>query len=161
MYLNEQSKKVSAEEDIRRRALSDRFNSTVKDVSERLEEFNQQNQRQSNYIDLLQNKIKSLEEHHDNSKAQFETLFKKAEVETKLLEVKMRQQLDTEIIKNKAYRDQLEKLLKEDIILREKVKFYEENMDQYKEAFSRSTEMYASFKVDMERAYYHGLLQTF
>ncbi|EFA75417.1 predicted protein [Heterostelium album PN500] len=150
----EYSKKTAVEEDQKRRDLSDKFNATLKDVSSKLNDFNDQNERQAKYIEELQDRIKSFEEISQKSNVKFDSVLKKTEAETSILILKLHQQIEMtnrENAKAIKLKEELDRLTAENLIQKEKVKYYEDNFSQFQDIIQKSNEKFLSFKNDMEK----------
>eukprot|EP01132_Coremiostelium_polycephalum_P010832 gene10832-13276_t len=134
-HIIEEGKRLSNEEEHKRDLLSEKFSSSVKDLNSRLEEFHTQRESHSQHIELLQNKLKSFAEQFDIREKHFATILKAKELEKQLLEAKLKQQTDLtrqESIRSKAYQDEIEKTIREEIISKEKIKICESQLDQFK-----------------------------
>ncbi|KYQ90128.1 hypothetical protein DLAC_08716 [Tieghemostelium lacteum] len=152
--LIQENKSISVEEENKRDQLSGKFNNSMKEIASKLDEYNDQREKHSQHIELLQNKLKTYAEQYELRDKQFNNVLRAKDLEKQVLESKLKQTVELlaqETIRCKAYQEQVEKSFKEEFSLRSTVTFYEEKFKQFQEAITKSNEVFANFKNEMEK----------
>lgn len=150
----EESKKSALEEQGKRQELSTKFHTTIKDISSKLEEQGAERLRQMKENETLREKLKHLTQQYDIREQHFAHQLRTRSLEKQLVEAKLKQQQELgsqEEGKNRLYGEQISQLLKTEAELRAQLALYGDKFEQFQETLTRSNEVFARFKQEMEK----------
>eukprot|EP01112_Ceratiomyxa_fruticulosa_P006757 TRINITY_DN1763_c0_g1_i4.p1 TRINITY_DN1763_c0_g1~~TRINITY_DN1763_c0_g1_i4.p1 ORF type:complete len:349 (+),score=85.39 TRINITY_DN1763_c0_g1_i4:243-1289(+) len=150
----DESRKVGEEEAARRQELSSRFHATINDVTVKLEEQGEERLKQLQENETLREKLRAFVEQYEIREQHFGTQLKAKELEGQLLEAKLKQQLELtmqEALKAQSYKEQLIALNKTEQELRAQLSLYAEKFEQFQETLTKSNDVFATFKGEMEK----------
>ncbi|XP_028840085.1 taxilin beta b isoform X1 [Denticeps clupeoides] len=163
--LKEETLQQCREEDLKRKAITTRFQNTLADIQVQIEEHSSRNTTLcKENIDLAE-KLKSLITQYDHREANLEKVFKHRDLQQKLMETKLAQAnllLKDVEEKHKAEKEHLlkqaaeakltVKLLKEaETDMKAELALYSEKFKEFQGSVSKSSGVYATFKQDMEK----------
>ncbi|KAL4623992.1 beta-taxilin-like [Arapaima gigas] len=152
------------EDDLKRKEITAHFQSTLTEIQAQIEEHSDRNTKLCKENSDLAEKLKALIAQYDQREANLEKVFKHHDLQQKLAETKLKQAnlllKDTEE-KNKIEKEYLlkqvaelkmqVKLLKEqESGMKAQLNLYSEKFDEFQGTVSKSHDVYASFKKDME-----------
>mmetsp|Transcript_27929 Transcript_27929/g.35006 ORF Transcript_27929/g.35006 Transcript_27929/m.35006 type:complete len:459 (+) Transcript_27929:36-1412(+) len=152
--LQEETTRVSQEEEAKRNELQTKFNATIKDITSKLEEQGQQRKQQGEENGELRKKLDQFVEQYEARQRHFAAQTRTRELEAQLLRAKLEQQAQLatqEKGKAQAYQEHITQLAATEAELRSQLALYAEKFDQFQEALNKSNDMFSQFKVKMEK----------
>lgn len=152
--LTDECKRIASEEQQKRLDLSTRFHDAIKDVTAKLEDQGDERLRQIKQNELLQEKLRQFAQQYELQEQQYSEQLKAKSLEHQILEVKLKQQ--EEINKQgeanlQTYTEQIAQLLQTEQDLRGRLALYGEKFEQFQDMLTKSNEVFASFKTQMEK----------
>ncbi|XP_018975595.1 beta-taxilin-like [Cyprinus carpio] len=163
--LKEETLQRCREDDLKRKEITTHFQSTLTDIQAQIEEHSSRNNKLCQENSDLAEKLKDLISKYDQREANLEKVFKHRDLQQKLLETKLTQA--NMMLKEAEERHKLEKehLLKQTAEAKIQVKLlkgqetdmkaqlavYSEKFDEFQGTVSKSHNVYASFKQDMDK----------
>jgi len=150
----EESKRVANDEQAKRSELSKKFQSTIQDISVKLEEQGEERIKQYKENDALREKLKHFAEQFELREKQMEHQLKTKDLENQLAEAKFKQQAEIanqEGLKAQAYKDQAESLAKTEQELRAQLSVYSEKFEQFQETLTKSNDVFGTFRKEMDK----------
>jgi len=144
------SKRSASEEQAKRQELSAKFQSTISEISDKMDLQGDERGKQHRENELLRQKLTSFAEQID----MFSHKLHAKDLEKQLEEAKARHQAEVanqEAAKANAYKAQLEASTKTEIELRQQLALYGEKFEQFKDTLTRSNEVFATFKKEMDK----------
>lgn len=148
------AKRQASDEHAKRQELSGKFHSTIKDISDRMEEQADERLRQLRENEMLRENLKNLKEQYQIREQHYATEMKAKDLERQLLEAKLKQQADIalqEALKAQAYKEQIASLAKTENELRNQLSLYAEKFEQFQDTLTKSNDVFTTFKQEMER----------
>ncbi|XP_024515052.1 beta-taxilin isoform X1 [Selaginella moellendorffii] len=152
--LLDESKKIASEEQQRRQELSTKFHNTIKEISLKLDEQGDDRIRQVKENEILREKLKHFTQQYEVREEHFSHQLRTKVLEHQLLEVKLKQQQERfvqEEAKARAYTEQISQLLLTEQDLRSQLALYGDKFEQFQDTLTKSNEVFASFKQEMEK----------
>lgn len=152
--LTDECKRIASEEQQKRLDLSTRFHDAIKDVTIKLEEQGDERLRQIKENEMLQEKLRHFTQQYEFQEQQYTQQLRTKSLEQQLLEVKLKQQ--EELFKQgeakiHLYTEQIAQLLKTEQDLRGRLALYGDKFEQFQDTLTKSNEVFASFKIEMEK----------
>lgn len=161
----EESRQYQREEEERRREVSSKFQSTINDISVKMQEHHQRNQalRQEN-LDLA-TKLKQITEDYEAREAQYEKLLKHKQLEVQLVEAKMAQQTvsaaedkETSLTERRMLlaetleqQKRCEQLTQQEADLRGQLSLYSDKFEEFQKTLTKSNQVFGTFKKEMDK----------
>uniref|UniRef100_A0A671SNX1 Beta-taxilin-like n=2 Tax=Sinocyclocheilus anshuiensis TaxID=1608454 RepID=A0A671SNX1_9TELE len=163
--LKEETLQRCREDDLKRKEITTHFQSTLTDIQAQIEEHSSRNNKLCQENNDLAEKLKDLISKYDQREANLEKVFKHRDLQQKLLETKLtkanmmlkeaeeRHKLEKEhLLKQTAEAKIQVKLLKEqETDMKAQLAVYSEKFDEFQGTVSKSHNVYASFKQDMDK----------
>ncbi|XP_059375839.1 beta-taxilin-like [Carassius carassius] len=163
--LKEETLQRCREDDLKRKEITTHFQSTLTDIQAQIEEHSSRNNKLCQENSDLAEKLKDLISKYDQREANLEKVFKHRDLQQKLLETKLTQanmmlkeaeekhKLQKEhLLKQTAEAKLQVKLLKEqETDMKAQLAVYSEKFDEFQGTVSKSHNVYASFKQDMDK----------
>ncbi|KAK2570592.1 Alpha-taxilin [Acropora cervicornis] len=160
----EQSQLRSQEEEAKRKELSEKFQTTINDISEQMQENYKANQQLKNENNDLAARLKVLAEQYEVREEHVEKVFKHKQLEVQLAEAKLAQQnLQFEEDKRKTlaenqllikqaqeYQKQCEILTKQEAEMKSQLTLYAERFEDFQKTLNKSNEVFSTFKKEMD-----------
>lgn len=162
--IKEEAQSQADEEDRKRKELSQKFQSTINDITAQMTENHKQNQQlKQDNMDLAQ-KMKGLVEQYEVREQHIEKVLKAKQLELQLCEAKVQQQslivqeeMETNLKEKQGvleeslvYKKKCEELLKTEAELRSQLALYTEKFEEFQSTLTKSNEVFATFKKDMD-----------
>jgi len=150
----EESRNVAEMEQTKRQELSEKFQSTISDVSERLDEQGKDRINQLQENEKLKDKLKTFAEQYELREQQFAHQLKTKDLEQQLVEAKLNHQQEIskqEEAKLAAYEKELENRLITEKELRQQLVVYNEKFETFQETLTKSNEVFGTFKSEMDK----------
>eukprot|EP01111_Echinosteliopsis_oligospora_P007152 TRINITY_DN2181_c2_g1_i1.p1 TRINITY_DN2181_c2_g1~~TRINITY_DN2181_c2_g1_i1.p1 ORF type:complete len:337 (+),score=117.98 TRINITY_DN2181_c2_g1_i1:25-1035(+) len=150
----EGSKRIATEEQEKRQELSKKFHNTIKEITTKMEEQNDERMKQLKENDMLREKFKNFAEQYEVREQHFATQIKAKDLEQQLLEAKLKQQADIalqEALKAQAYKEQTVTLVMTENELRAQLSLYAEKFEQFQDTLTKSNDVFTTFKQEMQR----------
>lgn len=150
----EDAKRQANEEHTKRQELSGKFHSTIKEITDKMEEQAEERLRQLRENEMLRENLKNLKEQYQIREQHYATQMKAKDLERQLLEAKLKQQADIalqEALKAQAYKEQIASLAKTEGELRNQLSLYAEKFEQFQDTLTKSNDVFTTFKQEMER----------
>merc|ERR1712166_1633349 len=144
----EESRNVAEQEQQKRTELSEKFQTTISDVSTRLDEQGKER------IEQLKEKLKTFAEQYELREQQFAHQLKTKDLEHQLVQAKLNHQQEIgkqEGTKLEAYQKELETRLLTEKELRQQLVVYNEKFETFQETLSKSNEVFGTFKKEMDK----------
>lgn len=162
--VKEQSQLRSQEEEAKRKELSEKFQTTINDISEQMQENYKANQQLKNENNDLAARLKVLAEQYEVREEHVEKVFKHKQLELQLAEAKLAQQnLQFEEDKRKTlaenqllikqaqeYQKQCEILTKQEAEMKSQLTLYAERFEDFQKTLNKSNEVFSTFKKEMD-----------
>ncbi|XP_015752477.1 PREDICTED: alpha-taxilin-like isoform X2 [Acropora digitifera] len=162
--VKEQSQLRSQEEEAKRKELSEKFQTTINDISEQMQENYKANQQLKNENNDLAARLKVLAEQYEVREEHVEKVFKHKQLEVQLAEAKLAQQnLQFEEDKRKTlaenqllikqaqeYQKQCEILTKQEAEMKSQLTLYAERFEDFQKTLNKSNEVFSTFKKEMD-----------
>lgn len=163
--LKEETLQRCREDDLKRKEITTHFQSTLTDIQAQIEEHSNRNNKLCQENGALAEKLKDLISKYDQREANLEKVFKHRDLQQKLLETKLAQanmmlkdaqekhKLEKEHLLKQAAEAKLHvKLYKEqETDMKAQLAVYSEKFDEFQGTVSKSNNVYASFKQDMDK----------
>uniref|UniRef100_A0A8C2F3R7 Taxilin beta b n=1 Tax=Cyprinus carpio TaxID=7962 RepID=A0A8C2F3R7_CYPCA len=163
--LKEETLQRCREDDLKRKEITTHFQSTLTDIQAQIEEHSSRNNKLCQENSDLAEKLKDLISKYDQREANLEKVFKHRDLQQKLLETKLTQanmMLKDAEEKHKLQKEHLlkqtaeakiqVKILKEqETDMKAQLAVYSEKFDEFQGTVSKSHNVYASFKQDMDK----------
>lgn len=164
--IKEEIQKRSDEEDRKRRELSQKFQSTINDITTQMGENHKRNQQlKQDNTDLAQ-KLKGLVEQYEVREQHIEKVLKAKQLELQLCEAKLQQQ--TNILQEERQnhlkekhallsesleqeKKKVEMLVKQEAELKGQLSLYTEKFVEFQSTLTKSNEVFATFKKEMDK----------
>jgi hypothetical protein len=150
----EESRNVADQEQQKRQDLSDKFQTTISDVSTRLDEQGKERIQQFQENERLKEKLKTFAEQYELREQQFAHQLKTKDLEHQLVQAKLNHQQEIgkqEGTKLEAYQKELETRLLTEKELRQQLVVYNEKFETFQETLSKSNEVFGTFKKEMDK----------
>lgn len=162
--IKEEAQGHADEEDRKRKELSQKFQSTIGDITAQMTENHKQNQQlKQDNMDLAL-KMKGLVEQYEVREQHIEKVLKAKQLELQLVEAKVTQQsivVQDEMennLKEKqgaleeslVYKKKCEELLQTETELRSQLALYTDKFEEFQNTLAKSNEVFATFKKDMD-----------
>eukprot|EP00128_Syssomonas_multiformis_P009696 Colp12_sorted_trinity150504_noHs@2509 len=136
----EESKRIATEEQQKRQELTDKFQTAIDDISNRMKEDNEKKQLQQKQNDELRVKLQNFLEQYELREEHFSKILKAKELEYQLSEAKLMQHT---AMRNESLRREQE--------LRNEIAVYGERFEQFQDTLSKSNEVFDTFKKEIEK----------
>ncbi|XP_073683525.1 beta-taxilin-like [Garra rufa] len=163
--LKEETLQRCREDDLKRKEITTHFQSTLTDIQAQIEEHSSRNNKLCQENSDLAEKLKDLISKYDQREANLEKVFKHRDLQQKLLETKLSQanmilkeaeqkhKLEKELLLKQTAEAKIQvKLLKEqEVDMKAQLVVYSEKFDEFQGTVSKSHNVYASFKQDMDK----------
>ncbi|XP_065057994.1 gamma-taxilin-like isoform X2 [Rhopilema esculentum] len=163
--IKEEIQRRADEEDRKRRELSQKFQSTINDITTQMGENHKRNQQlKQDNTDLAQ-KLKGLVEQYAVREQHIEKVLKAKQLELQLCEAKLQQQ--TQILQEERQNNMKEKhvllqdsleqkkkvemLLKQEAELKGQLTLYTDKFVEFQSTLTKSNEVFATFKKEMDK----------
>lgn len=150
----EESRNVAEQEQQKRTDLSEKFQTTISDVSTRLDEQGKERIEQFQENERLKEKLKTFAEQYELREQQFAHQLKTKDLEHQLVQAKLNHQQEIgkqEGTKLEAYQKELETRLLTEKELRQQLVVYNEKFETFQETLSKSNEVFGTFKKEMDK----------
>ncbi|GBG60869.1 hypothetical protein CBR_g15990 [Chara braunii] len=150
----EDSRRVATEEQQRREELAGRFQSTIQEITVKLEEQGEERIRQIRENEALREKLTQFTQKYEIREEHFQHQLKTKALELQLLHAKLTQQNETtkqEEEKVKLLKEQITSMLKSEAELRGQLSTYGGKFEQFQETLTKSNEVFATFKLEMDK----------
>jgi len=150
----EESRNVAEQEQQKRTELSEKFQTTISDVSTRLDEQGKERIEQFQENERLKEKLKTFAEQYELREQQFAHQLKTKDLEHQLVQAKLNHQQEIgkqEGTKLEAYQKELETRLLTEKELRQQLVVYNEKFETFQETLSKSNEVFGTFKKEMDK----------
>ncbi|KAI5076008.1 hypothetical protein GOP47_0008073 [Adiantum capillus-veneris] len=152
--LTDECKRIASEEQQKRLDLSSRFHDAIKDVTAKLEEQGDERLRQIKQNELLQEKLRQLTRQFEFQEQQYSQQLKTKALEYQILEVKLKQQEEINRqgeAKLSSLTEHISQLLQTEEVQKGRLAMYGEKFEQFQDMLTKSNEVFASFKSQMEK----------
>ncbi|MCO5599240.1 hypothetical protein L7F22_053341 [Adiantum nelumboides] len=152
--LTDECKRIASDEQQKRLDLSTRFHDAIKDVTAKLEEQGDERLRQIKQNELLQEKLRQLTQKYEFQEQQYSQQLKTKSLEYQILEVKVKQQEEINRqaeAKSSSLTEHISQLLQTEEVQRGRLAMYGEKFEQFQDMLTKSNEVFASFKAQMEK----------
>ncbi|CAH3032353.1 unnamed protein product [Porites lobata] len=163
--VKEESQLRIQEEEAKRKELSEKFQTTINDISEQMQENYKANQQLKNENNDLAARLKGLVEQYEVREEHVEKVFKHKQLELQLAEAKMAQQhlqfdedkkktlSENQILIKQAqeYKKQCELLTKQETEMKSQLAMYAERFDEFQKTLNKSNEVFSTFKKEMDK----------
>jgi len=163
--VKEESQLRSQEEEAKRKELSEKFQTTINDISEQMQENYKANQQLKTENNDLAARLKGLVEQYEAREEHVEKVFKHKQLELQLAEAKMAQQhLQFDEEKKKTltenqkliqqameYQKQCEILTKQEAEMKSQLAMYAERFEEFQKTLNKSNEVFTTFKKEMDK----------
>eukprot|EP00898_Chlorokybus_atmophyticus_P005785 jgi/Chlat1/6207/Chrsp44S05745 len=153
--ISEESKRAAAEEQQKRQELSTKFHNTIKEITLKLEEQGDERMRQFKENEMLREKLKHFAEQYEIREQHFAHQLRTKDLEQQLLEAKLKQQMELNAhaeLASRAYVEQNHALARTEGELRGQLAMYGNKFEQFQDTLTKSNEVFATFKKEMEKA---------
>jgi len=162
--IKEEAQTQTEEEDRKRKELSQKFQSTINDITAQMTENHAQNQQLKQDNMDLATKMKGLVEQYEIREQHIEKVLKAKQLEVQLCEAKVQQQqllvqeeMETNLKEKQGvveesliYKKKCEELLHTEAELRTQLSIYTEKFNEFQTTLTKSNEVFATFKKDMD-----------
>jgi len=162
--IKEETQRRAEEEDRKRKELSQKFQSTISDITAQMADNHKRNQQLKQDNNDLAQKLKGLVEQYEVREQHIEKVLKAKQLELQLCEAKLQQQnliVQEEMenhLKEKhhvleeslVYKKKCEELLRTEAELRAQLALYTEKFEEFQSTLTKSNEVFATFKKDMD-----------
>ncbi|XP_068698257.1 alpha-taxilin-like [Montipora foliosa] len=163
--VKEQSQLRSQEEEAKRKELSEKFQTTINDISEQMQDNYKANQQLKNENNDLAARLKVLAEQYEVREEHVEKVFKHKQLELQLAEAKMAQQhlqfdedkrktlAENQLLITRAqeYQKQCEILTKQEAEMKSQLVLYAERFEDFQKTLNKSNEVFSTFKKEMDK----------
>lgn len=162
--IKEETQRRADEEERKRKELSQKFQSTISDITSQMADNHKRNQQLKQDNNDLAQKLKGLVEQYEVREQHIEKVLKAKQLELQLCEAKLQQQnliVQEEMenhLKEKhgvleeslGYKKKCEELLRTESELRAQLALYTEKFEEFQTTLTKSNEVFATFKKDMD-----------
>jgi len=162
--IKEEAQAQTEEEDRKRKELSQKFQSTINDITTQMTDNHKKNQQLKQDNMDLATKMKGLVEQYEVREEHIEKVLKAKQLELQLCEAKVQQQslIVQEELENNLrekqgvleesliYKKKCEELLITEGELRTQLSMYTEKFEEFQTTLTKSNEVFATFKRDMD-----------
>lgn len=162
--IKEETQRRAEEEDRKRKELSQKFQSTISDITAQMADNHKRNQQLKQDNNDLAQKLKGLVEQYEVREQHIEKVLKAKQLELQLCEAKLQQQniIVQEEMENHlrekhsvleeslGYKKKCEELLRTEAELRAQLALYTEKFEEFQTTLTKSNEVFATFKKDMD-----------
>lgn len=163
--VKDESLQRAREEEEKRKEVTAKFQTTLNEVTTQMRENQERNQRLKEENDELATRLKALVEQYEKREEQIQKFFKHKDIEQQLVDAKLTQanlQLQAEqerassekelMLRNATEMQKKCSILQENEgKLRAQVALYTEKYEEFQSTLTKSNEMFASFKQEMEK----------
>ncbi|XP_078375350.1 beta-taxilin-like [Oculina patagonica] len=163
--VKEESQLRSQEEEAKRKELSEKFQTTINDISEQMQENYKANQQLKTENNELAARLKGLVEQYEVREEHVEKVFKHKQLELQLAEAKMAQQnlqfnedkektlSENQLLIKQAqeYKKQCEILTKQEAEMKSQLAMYAERFEEFQKTLNKSNEVFSTFKKEMDK----------
>ncbi|XP_031549409.1 alpha-taxilin-like [Actinia tenebrosa] len=153
------------EEEAKRKELSDKFQTTINDISQQMQENFKRNEQLKIENEELATKLKGLVDQYESREQHVDKIVQHKQLELQLAEAKMAQQnLQFTEQKEKSlmekqellqdsldYRKRFEIMVKQEKELKAQLALYTERFDEFQITLTKSNEMFQTFKTEMDK----------
>ncbi|KAK3747755.1 hypothetical protein QZH41_008786 [Actinostola sp. cb2023] len=153
------------EEEAKRKELSDRFQTTINDISQQMQDNFKRNEQLKIENEDLATKLKGLVSQYETREEHVDKVVQHKQLELQLAEAKMAQQsLQFNEIKEKSllerqellkdsldYRKKYEIMAQQEHALKAQLAMYTERFDDFQSTLNKSNEVFATFKTEMDK----------
>eukprot|EP00731_Ephydatia_muelleri_P032196 Em0023g703a len=161
----EESKQRAKEEEERRKEVSAKFQSTINEITVKMQEHHQRNQILKEENCELAAKLKQLVEQYEGRENHFEKILKQKQLELQLSETKLAQQSVTMaeekehslaerqclLVETLEQQKRCELLTQQEMDLRGQLAMYSEKFEEFQQALSKSNDVFGTFKKEMDK----------
>lgn len=162
--IKEETQRRAEEEDRKRKELSQKFQSTISDITSQMADNHKRNQQLKQDNNDLAQKLKGLVEQYEVREQHIEKVLKAKQLELQLCEAKLQQQniivqeemenhlkeKHTVLEESLTYKKKCEELLRTEAELRAQLALYTEKFEEFQTTLTKSNEVFATFKKDMD-----------
>jgi len=162
--IKEETQRRSDEEDRKRKELSQKFQSTISDITSQMADNHKRNQQLKQDNNDLAQKLKGLVEQYEVREQHIEKVLKAKQLELQLCEAKLQQQnlavqeeMESHLREKHGvleeslgYKKKCEELLRTEADLRSQLSLYTEKFEEFQTTLTKSNEVFATFKKDMD-----------
>ncbi|KAI8808601.1 myosin-like coiled-coil protein-domain-containing protein [Cladochytrium replicatum] len=151
--IKEESKRLAITEQQKREELSSKFESTIGEIKNKMEEDSDEKRRRAEDNELLKEKFKEFLEQYDIRERHFQSAMQNKDLEVQLREAKLEQQRqisEQEALRNAAFKSQIASFIATETELRRQLAIYVEKFKQVEETLNRSNELFMTFRREME-----------
>jgi len=162
--IKEETQRRAEEEDRKRKELSQKFQSTISDITAQMADNHKRNQQLKQDNNDLAQKLKGLVEQYEVREQHIEKVLKAKQLELQLCEAKLQQQnlivqeeMETHLKEKHnvleeslIYKKKCEELLRTEAELRAQLALYTEKFEEFQTTLTKSNEVFATFKKDMD-----------
>lgn len=163
--VKEESQLRSQEEEAKRKELSEKFQTTINDISEQMQENFKANQQLKTENNELATRLKGLVEQYEVREEHVEKVFKHKQLELQLAEAKMAQQnlkfnedkektlTENQLLTKQVveYKKQCEILTKQEAEMKSQLATYAERFEEFQKTLNKSNEVFSTFKKEMDK----------
>jgi len=162
--IKEETQHHAEEEERKRKELSQKFQSTISDITAQMTDNHKRNQQLKQDNNDLAQKLKGLVEQYEVREQHIEKVLKAKQLELQLCEAKLQQQnlivqeeMETHLKEKHSvleesllYKKKCEELLRTEAELRSQLSLYTEKFEEFQTTLTKSNEVFAMFKKDMD-----------
>jgi len=162
--IKEETQHHTEEEERKRKELSQKFQSTISDITAQMTDNHKRNQQLKQDNNDLAQKLKGLVEQYEVREQHIEKVLKAKQLELQLCEAKLQQQnlivqeeMETHLKEKHSvleesllYKKKCEELLRTEAELRSQLSLYTEKFEEFQTTLTKSNEVFAMFKKDMD-----------
>ncbi|KAJ7363474.1 hypothetical protein OS493_009629 [Desmophyllum pertusum] len=163
--VKEESQLRTQEEEAKRKELSEKFQTTINDISDQMQENYKANQQLKTENNELATRLKGLVEQYEVREEHVEKVFKHKQLELQLAEAKMAQQhlqfnedkgktlTENQLLIKQAqeYQKQCEILTKQEAEMKSQLAMYAERFEEFQKTLNKSNEVFSTFKKEMDK----------
>uniref|UniRef100_T2MGG6 Alpha-taxilin n=1 Tax=Hydra vulgaris TaxID=6087 RepID=T2MGG6_HYDVU len=162
--IKEETQRRAEEEERKRKELSQKFQSTISDITSQMADNHKRNQQLKQDNNDLAQKLKGLVEQYEVREQHIEKVLKAKQLELQLCEAKLQQQnlvvqeeMESHLKEKHSvleeslnYKKKCEELLQQEAELRAQLSLYTEKFEEFQSTLTKSNEVFATFKKDMD-----------
>lgn len=162
--IKEETQHHTEEEERKRKELSQKFQSTISDITAQMTDNHKRNQQLKQDNNDLAQKLKGLVEQYEIREQHIEKVLKAKQLELQLCEAKLQQQnlivqeeMETHLKEKHnvleeslLYKKKCEELIRTEAELRSQLSLYTEKFEEFQTTLTKSNEVFAMFKKDMD-----------
>jgi len=149
-----ESRRVAETEHQKRQELSEKFQTTINDISDKMDAQGDERGRQVKENEMLREKLTSFSEQLELREKQWEHKLHAKDLEKQLEEAKAKHQEEVAKqaeAKAAAYSAQAEAQARTEADLREQLALYGDKFEQFKDTLTKSNEIFATYKKEMDK----------